>query len=776
MNTIDSPKSNGDDGDVGQVFDLIELPPEDRETAWQQFSQAHVRPSRLLRAGAGLETLDESDRQHLEWCETCRTAFEQYSVSGQSALPLVHAHEANGRAVKAMKQKELWPTEQLSQSHISQIHLFPSERDEPSLVPAMLREHLHVKGPVVFGGNEVAFESWQFGRFVSDDKNSSVTDQYIEVIVDKATELLMSWNTSKDLLLVCFGRAMHRCGTRIAVRLGEMKLPTPHVVLAHDYYSPTVVCDDKEFLDADVIVLMDVVHSGDTLDGLLALCVRRGAHRVRGLVLIDQSGGKPLCAEWHSLWREPKEQRISLEAFVHRASEAELRQLRRFEPNYEIARVPSAGMSSAAPIKTSRLSIDNDLTKHIHDTGALKRDYVIGQKRYPYVVNVLDLIKKSPSARSFIFEHAATALSDLRGQDVALAFHAGRKQRAGRLAKLFSSMFGWPIVPIGSVGPAFTVSDTQLKQLASYDIVVIVDAALRTGDTLSALVAAIEDKMLFKHTRFISLCVLNSLSNQQQDVLASTLGIEIRSLFDLPLPPPAEEVRHWASGQKALIRSRMASSGAFAGIEHILSGYCAPRRGLFSPNTSIEDTRDQLEHAVHAAQSAMTGSERIAAACVGSAPQFIRHLPVSEVVHDRDVQELLIGVMFNSVKPSLKESAAFALASARNYEWMTMDWLKLNRPFLTSTGQAWKSIVMVECEMKLSGRQKELNEFRNVTLEYKEQELSRMNSQSVSELQMFLPNLICDESVEVKKAELQIERSTNSRLIERLDALVAAAD
>jgi len=773
VSTFDSPNTNDNDGNAGQVFDLIELPPEELEAAWHDFATTHIQPGRLLRLAAGLETSDDRERHHLEWCTSCLDAYQRFSPSPlpQSTHRDVHRH--NGQSV-ALGQTELWPTAPIGTYHVPRPNTLSCQEGGHHSVPSLLRAQLHVSGPVVFGGNEVACESWQFGRLLSEGKDASVMEELVGMVVDAATTFLLTLVASKSLLLVCFGRAMHRCGARIAVRIGEAGFAQPHVVLAHDYYSPTIVCNDREFTNADVMVLMDVVHSGATLDGLLALCVSRGAHRVRGLVLVDQSDGKPLCAEWHSLWQEPKEQRMPLDAFVQQASEDEIRQLRRFEPNDDVALSPlTTGSSNASPVKSSRLSVDSELTKHIHDTGALKRDHMIGQKRYPYVINVLDLVKKSTAARTFLVERAATALEDLNGKEVAVAFHAGRKLRAGRLATLFSSVFGWPVVPIGSVGPTFTVSDAQLKQLATYDTVVIVDAALRTGDTLSALVRAIDDKWLRKHTRFVALCVLNALSDTLRSDLDSSLGIDIRTLFDLPLAPPTEEVRHWANVQKALIRSRMASSGAFANIEHVLLGYCTPgKRRRASPSANVDKTRELLEHA----QAVLHGSQRIEAACVGSKPQFIRHLPVSEVVHDHNVQELLIGVMFNSVNASLKESAAFALASARNYEWMTLDWLKLNRPFIATAGQAWKSIVMVECEMKLSGRHRKLAEFRDATLEFREQEVSRIKAYGSNSTQLLLPNTIRDESLGPRRATLPVVESTHALLLERLDTFVAAAD
>jgi hypothetical protein len=68
-------------------------------------------------------------------------------------------------------------------------------------------------------------------------------------------------------------------------------------------------------------------------------------------------------------------------------------------------------------------------------------------------------------------------------------------------------------------------------------------------------------------------------------------------------------------------------------------------------------------------------------------------------------------VMYNSMNPSFKEGAAFALAAAQNYEWMNYEWLQCNRAFLSADSQSWKSVLMVQCQLKLEERSNELNRF-----------------------------------------------------------------
>jgi hypothetical protein len=81
---------------------------------------------------------------------------------------------------------------------------------------------------------------------------------------------------------------------------------------------------------------------------------------------------------------------------------------------------------------------------------------------------------------------------------------------------------------------------------------------------------------------------------------------------------------------------------------------------------------------------------------------------------------MLHGIMYNSMKPQFKESAAIALAAADRYDWMNVRWLKVNEGFLASHGSAWKSIILIEQLMSKKGRDQELEQFRDAAIEYRE--------------------------------------------------------
>ena len=75
-------------------------------------------------------------------------------------------------------------------------------------IPSLIREHLCVKGPIVFPNDEVALESWQFGLITHFLKEGpELGNQLLKTICDSAYELLQIQppvNANK-MAIVCFG-------------------------------------------------------------------------------------------------------------------------------------------------------------------------------------------------------------------------------------------------------------------------------------------------------------------------------------------------------------------------------------------------------------------------------------------------------------------------------------------------------------------------------------------------------------------------------------------
>jgi hypothetical protein len=381
-------------------------------------------------------------------------------------------------------------------------------------------------------------------------------------------------------------------------------------------------------------------------------------------------------------------------------------------------------------------------------------------------------------AKEFVLGKAVIALSDLGGHKTCFAYHAGRSARAGVIAQLLSDRLKWPTFAIGTGGSTFALTARQCAELARYETVVITEAAVRTGDSVCALAAAFKDEWLRKNTRLVFFSVLDALSNLSRHDLELVTGCEIRALFRLPLAPPTAEVRHWTKLQKSLIREKILKSGEFSSIKRSLGRYLEPpstgrRDDGGADGRTIEQTTAMLHAAIAHAQASREGVKIISAACGDRTPSRIRHLTVDEVIHDSRVQDLLLGIMYNSMNPTFKESAAFGLAAAENYEWMELEWLKCNRKFFSSRSNAWKCVPIIECEMKMKGHTSKLATFRAAAIEYYEHAFGRYSEPTTSAAQLTL--LETEEREPVTDSETRKRDAIKSRLRQRLDVVIEAA-
>jgi len=693
-----------EDKDVHDGYEFARVSDDVINAEWQQCCAAHIQPSHLFRLGVGLIPPSDQDRHHLHWCDKCRSVFDRYKAEQHFSDRRVQSVCAGPYAGDGSMQ--------------SQPSLFDglNEMALPAPVPNILRTHLRVEGPIVFPNGEVALDTWQLGRLEHLSRaNPEVAGEIVKLIVERSLSLLVPRLIRQKVALVCFGRTLHRIGTLIAARLIEHGFTHPHVVLAHDFYSPTLIRAPKELQGADVTVMVDVVHTGALLRRLFAVCRPDDPSRLRGLAVVDQSLGELASEGVLSLWTESPEVRMPLEQFRQTASTEQQRRLTRFEPNAECAvDAPEIIRSNGHEVNDlSPMDDDSVFVELIQRAEALRCDYTIANKRYPYVINVLDLVRE-PESRARILSMASGLLADLKRVGTCLVYHAGRIARAGKIAKMLGSNLQWPVIKLGTRGPSFAVTEQQHKRLSNFGTLIIVDAAIRTGDSLTAMVASL-DPNVRANKRVIAFCVLDALSRTSRDGLAQGLGIEIRTLFRAPLAPPAQRVRDWMKIQKRLISEALCESGQFADIEHILSTYCehGRRRRNSKSHRSLDETKAALRRALWDARAPEHPVEYIGSACKEGKGGLIRLLPLEPVIHDRSVQSLLLGVMYNSMRPSIKESAVFALGAARNYDWMTYEWLQCNRAFFGSQSHCWKSVLMIECEMKLNERNDELSRFRD---------------------------------------------------------------
>lgn len=651
-------KTNGHNG-----HGLANLSDDAVDAAWERCCARHLPPNRLFRLALGLgDPADEEESHHLEWCEQCRTVVERYRSTEQAddgedcACECAPVHAASAGAHQGSGNGQVRQT-------MFPLGVSAVGTAQPGNVPDIVRANLKVHGPVLFPNGEVAFDTWQVGWLdCLSATHPALAEQIATLIVDRAHGLLLPRLTRQRVVLVCFGRTMHALGTRLAARLVERGLTHLRVVLAHDFYSPTLICAPKELRSADVTVMVDVIHTGGLLERLFSICRENAPAHIRGLVLIDQSMDMLLSEDVIPLWTDGPEARLALEQFRRTATGDQQRQLMRFEPNDEYA-IALQEVAADPRSETDDPQVDDGslLVQMVHQSGALRSDYAIARKRYPYVINVLDLFRDQ-DCRQRIVSMASHELADLHGGRTCLAYHSGRAARAGKIAKLLGAELHWPAIPLGNRSASFALSELQCKRIAAFENVVLVDAAIRTGDSLTAVTRAMDDMALRSGRRCIAFCILDALTRMSRSDLSARLDLDIRTLFSFPLSPPTERVRNWMNHQKAALRDALTLSGKFADVEPVLRTYCAPvkRSARHASPPTLGETISALHKASFDAHVSERATAYIDTACKEDNVGLIRHLPINQVVHDRSVQNLLLGVMFNSMKPSFKECAVFA--------------------------------------------------------------------------------------------------------------------
>jgi hypothetical protein len=104
---------------------------------------------------------------------------------------------------------------------------------------------------------------------------------------------------------------------------------------------------------------------------------------------------------------------------------------------------------------------------------------------------------------------------------------------------------------------------------------------------------------------------------------------------------------------------------------------------------------------------------------------------------------------------------------------MTYDWLQCNRPFLSSPTQAWKSVLLLQCQMKMEEQTSDLGRFRDALERFARTlpEPKRGRASAVAAQHLFEFGLEMDPST--RKAEC-VEFGEIERLSERVQLLQEA--
>ena len=190
------------------------------------------------------------------------------------------------------------------------------------------------------------------------------------------------------------------------------------------------------------------------------------------------------------------------------------------------------------------------LSEAIIATEALKQDHRIGNATYPWVLSLPSLLKDE-GAKTHLTERAEAVLREDGTRDACLVYPSERSKRAGDWAKLLADRLGLQAIPIGRPNdPSFnSITPTQSRQLAEFRKAIVIDAAIRTGGTLRAMVQRLS-KAEGEEERVISACVVfSSQTSEETQGLRQELDIAINHLLFVPLGAPTEPIGRYCRQQ-----------------------------------------------------------------------------------------------------------------------------------------------------------------------------------------------------------------------------------
>jgi hypothetical protein len=601
--------------------------------------------------------------------------------------------------------------------------------EEP--IPDTISSALHTTGLVAFPDGNVGQGAWEFGRL--ETLSCDDFDAISGTIAGRAWEVLKSWVPRKEVVLVCFSRPIHCCGKRLATKMIDSGVKDVHVVMADDFFSPRLWCGPKELDKQDVVVFVDVVHTGGLLNRLFAVCREAKPREIVGLAIIDQSIQGEFTEPFRQLWREPPDTRTRFDSDIHD-------QARFFDPTAALSRPRQDLPREIADPSAARVTVERDLsaieplTRFIEATSALRRDAKINGVNYPWAVDLLRLLRHD-EARAELAERAVANLEELAKRGPwCLMYPAERSRRAGAWAELIATALQWPMIAIGRKARIHyrQLTGGQRRSLAKYPRALVVDAAIRTGKTLQSIVELLRSGDNPPPCEIAAFYAFDGLFHEARDDLEKKAKVEIRSLFRLPLGVPTEPVGNSCRWQMTSTLQELTGLEALpeSAWRRIVRDYCKKKVRECSSRIRQESLHDIRAGLRHALEAGSRGAEvQLVQSCHPPRASLVKHLDVAYALSEPRTRNVIHGFLNNSMPPDFIEWCALALATQKDYEWLDRDWLILHRRLFTNAAShRWQFLACVSYWIRQHGDEAQVRRARQAIDDFRSSQLSRLSA------------------------------------------------
>ncbi|MCH7726802.1 MAG: hypothetical protein IH991_10025 [Planctomycetes bacterium] len=543
---------------------------------------------------------------------------------------------------------------------------------------------LRPDGPTVFPDLTVADTAWEFGNLLTHSRRQEL----LETITNASIEKLRSLQLSRSLLLVAFSDTMHALSVAIAGGMKELMGSDLdiHVVGVKRFHEPCLLSKSSVVKNKSVIILTDVVHEGRLLHKLWDIVQSQQPYDIHAMTLVNQHYNGPFADKLIYLGREQKEVRSRIGTLPEAR-----RSLRFFDP------VSGVSLQDAASEEESRWD-QNDIEEwvpFIERTGAFKKNLRIGKCTYPFAINVLTLLKDE-QCRKHIVNRATEVFSSFDPQKRWMfVYPASRGRRAGKIAALFADATGWQRRSLGTANDSnfMHVSQETQRSLEACDGVIIVDAAIRTGDTLRSQAELLRESGI---TNIVAFYVLDLRRERDRRVHEKSIGVPINSFCCIPLGfGPTNSVKSLLKRRFKELEKHVASANVGSASKDAVRSFCdkvlRQRKGSrhaapFAKTVQPEDIIKELE------KGAVPPSDIIEHVATGRRPNlsltgFFNSDQAFEDEHQARDARYSIN---NSASPGFIQELALLFAAQGDFSWLTKNWLVLHEKILTKEESQWQ--------------------------------------------------------------------------------------
>jgi hypothetical protein len=418
----------------------------------------------------------------------------------------------------------------------------------------------------------------------------------------------------------------------------------------------------------------------------------------------------------YSLWRENREQRTENGDSNRLPDET-----RFFDPDRSLAIASKHVTREARDIRDAMdrtMEEITDLWPHICGTHALTCNGTINGTNYLWILDIAKLLKVPAAAGLLLDRAASVAETQLKQGRWCIVYPLERRQRAGRWADLLASRFDLDIVPAGvsRVTGFRHLTDSQLEAVRLHDGVLIVDAAIRTGQTLKSLLYVLRESKCVPADRIASLYAMDGLSDADRSSIEDEAGIRVRSAFRFPLSPPTTPLEPYFKGLFRKILSTRVDLPADS-VSPLME-YC--RRRLEPHGGRQAHTLDCNSIVRQALQDGLRGPEaRLERVCRHPRSAVLRKHLDMWVLRDPRRQVALQSFVCNSMQPQVIEWSALALATQLKYEWLDTDWLIQHRHIIASPeSRDWEFLTFIVYRLRTDADPATVRRVRNSLQEF----------------------------------------------------------